>query len=132
MQFAIQTVPVSKPMLWTSRVIVTLATLFFLFDGGMKVIMPGLVVQATHWHASVVIGLGITLLISTLLYAVPRTSVLGAILITGYLGGAVATNLFVPVAPVLNISLSVIYGILVWGGLFLRDPQLRGILPVRR
>ena len=132
MQYAFQTVPDSKPMLWTGRVIVTLAVLFFLFDAAMKLFMPALVVKATGWHAGVVVGLGVVLLISTVLYAIPLTAVLGAILITGYLGGAIATNLFVPVAPVLNISLAVIYGILLWGGLFLRDPRLRAILPMRR
>lgn len=132
MQYAIEAAPASKAMLWTGRIIVILATLFFLFDAAMKLFMPALVVKATNWHEGVVVSLGIVLLVSTVLYAIPRTSVLGAILITGYLGGAVATNLFVPVAPVLNISLAVIYGILVWGGLFLRDPQLRAILPVRR
>ncbi|MGH8292674.1 MAG: DoxX family protein [Gammaproteobacteria bacterium] len=118
-------------MLWTGRVIVILATLFFLFDAAMKLFMPALVVKATGWHAGVVIGLGIVLLISTVLYAVPRTSALGAILITGYLGGAVATNLFLK-SPIYFNCLAVIYGVLLWGGLFLRDSQLRGILPVQR
>lgn len=120
----------SKAMLWTGRVIVILAVLFFLFDAAMKLIAPGMVVKASGMHESVVISLGITLLISTILYAIPRTSVLGAILITGYLGGAIATNLFVK-SPVLFNCLAVVYGILLWGGLFLRDPQLRAILPVR-
>lgn len=131
MQYAIQTAPVSKPMFWTGRVIVILATLFFLFDAAMKLFMPALVVKATGWHASTVIGLGIVLLISTVLYAMPRTSVLGAILITGYLGGATATNLFLK-SPVYFNCLAVVYGVLLWGGLFLRDPPLRAILPVRR
>jgi len=120
-----------KAMLWTGRVIVILAVLFFLFDAAMKLIVPGMVVKASGWHESVVISLGVTLLISTILYAIPRTSVLGAILITGYLGGAIATNLFLK-SPVLFNCLAVAYGILVWGGLFLRDPHLRAILPVRR
>ncbi len=129
MQYPSQT---SKPkaMLWTGCVISTLAVLFFLFDGLMKLIKPEMVVKATGWHESVVVDLGITLLASTALYAIPRTSVLGAILITGYLGGAVAANLFLK-APVLYICVAVVYGILLWGGLFLRDPQLRAILPVR-
>ena len=130
MQYAIHTTPVPKPMLWTGRVIVVLAVLFFLFDGGMKLIMPAMVAKVTGWHAGVVVGLGITLLVSTVLYAIPRTSVLGAILITGYLGGAVATNLFLK-APVFYIVLAVIYGVLLWAGLYLRDPQLRALFPVR-
>ena len=78
----------------TGRVIVILAVLFFLFDALVKLIKPEMVVKATGWHEGMVIGLGITLLISAVLYAIPRSSVLGAILITGYLGGAIATNLF--------------------------------------
>ena len=130
MQYPAQTVN-SKSMLWTGRVVVTLAVLFFLFDSSMKLIRPDLVIKATGWHAGVVIGLGVTLLISTILYAIPRTSVLGAILITGYLGGAMATNLFLK-SPVWFNCLAVVYGVLLWGGLFLRDPQLRAILPLRR
>ena len=121
----------SKAMLWAGRVIVILAVLFFLFDSAMKLIKPDLVIKAADWHAGVVVGLGVTLLISTILYAIPRSSVLGAILITGYLGGAMATNLFLR-SPVWFNCLAVVYGILLWGGLFLRDPQLRAILPVRR
>ncbi|MGH8398736.1 MAG: DoxX family protein [Gammaproteobacteria bacterium] len=131
MQQDIQTVPGSKKMLWSGRVIVTLVVLFFLFDSLMKLIKPELVVKAAGWPESVVIGLGVILLISTALYAIPRSSVLGAILITGYLGGAVATNLFLK-SPVLFNCLAVVYGILLWGGLFLRDVQLRAILPLRR
>lgn len=131
MQHDTQTLPGSKTMLWTGRVIVILAVLYFLFDAAMKLIVPGMVVKASGWHESVVISLGITLLISTILYAIPRTSVLGAILITGYLGGAIATNLFLKSPDWFN-CLAVVYGILLWGGLFLRDPQLRAILPVRR
>lgn len=131
MQQDIQTVPGSKKMLWTGRVIVTLVVLFFLFDSLMKVIKPALVVKASGWPESVVISLGVILLISTILYAIPRSSVLGAILITGYLGGAVATNLFLK-SPVLYNCLAVVYGVLLWGGLFLRDAQLRAILPLRR
>ncbi len=130
MQYPVQTVN-SKSMLWTGRVVVTLAVLFFLFDSSTKLIRPDLVIKATGWHAGVVIGLGVTLLISTILYAIPRTSVLGAILITGYLGGAMATNLLLK-SPVWFNCLAVVYGVLLWGGLFLRDPQLRAILPVRR
>lgn len=131
MQYAIGAVVSSKPMLWMGRVIVTLAVLFFLFDAAMKLFMPGLVVKATGWHEGVVVGLGIVLLVSAVLYAIPRTAVLGAILITGYLGGAIATNLFLK-SPVYFNCLAVVYGVLLWGGLFLRDPPLRAILPVRR
>jgi uncharacterized MnhB-related membrane protein len=130
MQYSSQTGNL-KAMLWTGRVIVILAVLYFLFDAAMKLIAPGMVVKVTGWHESMVISLGITLLISTILYAIPRTSLLGAILITGYLGGAIATNLFLK-SPLLFNCLAVVYGILLWGGLFLRDPRLRAIFPVQR
>jgi hypothetical protein len=108
-----------------------LATLFVVFDGGMKAIMPALVVKVTVWHAGVAVGLGITLLVSTALYAIPHTMVLGVILITAYLGAPVATNRFLK-EPMLYIVLAVVYRVLLWGGLFLRDAQLRAILPMRR
>ena len=117
-------------MLWTDRIIVILVTLSFMFDGGMKMIMPVMVAKVTGWHTAIVVGLGITLLVSTSLYAIPHTSIQGAILITCYLGGTIATNLF-PKAPVLYIVLAVVYGMLLWIGLFLRDAQIRAILSPR-
>lgn len=131
MSYKTSTSTTSKAMLWTGRVIVTLATLFFLFDAGMKLVVPEMVAKPTGWHTGTMVALGIILLISTILYALPRTAAFGAILITGYLGGAVATNLFVK-SPVLFNVLAVVYGVLLWGGLYLRDSQLRAILPVRR
>ena len=108
-----------------------MTVLYFMFDAAMKLIVPGMIVKVTGWHENTVIGLGITLLVSTILYAIPRASVLGAILITGYLGGAITTNLVLK-SPVWFNCLAVVYGILLWGGLFLRDPQLQTILPLRR
>jgi hypothetical protein len=90
-------------------------------------------VQATvelGYPESVIVGLGVTLLTSTLLYLMSRTSVLGAILLTGYLGGAVATHVRMG-GPIFNIIFAVIVGTLLWGGLWLRDGQLREMLPLR-
>jgi hypothetical protein len=79
----------------------------------------------------VIIGLGIVLLASTLLYLVPRTALLGAVLLTGYLGGAVATNVRVG-GPLFNIIFPVFFGALLWGGLWLQDRRLRELLPLRK
>jgi hypothetical protein len=79
-----------------------------------------------------VVGIGLSLLVSTLLYAIPQTSVLGAILVTGYLGGAVATNVRMS-APLFSYILTPVYvGVLVWGGLYLRDERVGALIPVRR
>lgn len=110
-----------------------LATLFLLVDGGMKLVKPQFVVEATTklgYPESVIVGLGVVLVASTLLYIVPQAAVLGAVLLTGYLGGAVATNVRVG-SPVFNIVFPVILGVLLWGGLWLRDGRLRDLLPLR-
>ena len=91
----IETAPVSKGSLWTGRIMSILSILFFLMDAVMKLLKPTFVVDATvklGYQEGVIQGLGIALLICTILYAIPGTSVLGAILLTGYLGGAVASN----------------------------------------
>src|SRR6266481_953074 len=89
------TPPVSKKLLWTGRIISGLPALFLLVDGVMKLVKPDPVVKATlelGYPESVITGLGIVLIACTVIYLIPRTSVLGAILLTGYLGGAVATH----------------------------------------
>ena len=132
---AAQTAPLSKGRLWTGRVMSTLAALFLLMDGVMKLVKPAFVVEATiqlGYPESVIIGLGIVLLACTILYLIPRTAVLGAILLTGYLGGAVATHVRVG-DPLLSHTLFPVYvAVLVWGGLFLRDPRLRAFIPLRK
>jgi hypothetical protein len=110
----------------------TLVTLFLLMDGVMKLVKPGIVVKTTlqlGYQESVITGLGVLLLACTVLSIIPRTSVLGAILLTGYLGGAVASHLRVEdgAFPVL---FPVILGGLIWGGLVLRNSQLRSLLPI--
>jgi DoxX-like family len=99
----------------------------------MKLLKPPVVVQATlklGYPESAIVGIGIALLAGTLLYLIPRTAILGAVLLTGYLGGAVATNVRVG-APVFNIVFPMIFSALLWGGLWLRDPRLRELLPLR-
>ena len=127
-------VTASKGILWSGWVMSALPALFLLMDGVMKLMKPEIVVKTTvqlGYPESVVLGLGILLLACTVLYLIPRTCILGAILLTGYLGGAVAAHVRVEdgVFPAL---FPVILGALLWGGLVLRDGQLRAFLPWRR
>jgi hypothetical protein len=129
-----ETAPASKGILWTGRVIVALSTLFFLFDGVMKVAAPpSMVEQMTKmgFPAASVMVLGIVLVLSTIAYAIPATSVFGAVMITGYLGGAVATNLRSGASLFGLVLLPVYFGILLWAGVFLRDPRVRTVFPIR-
>jgi hypothetical protein len=118
--------------LWTGRVLTGLAAAFLIFDAGMKLFKPPFVVEATlhlGYPESTIVGMGIVLLASTLLYLIPRTSILGAILLTGYLGGAVATNVRAE-QPLFNIVFPVIFACIAWGGLWLRDTRLEQMLSV--
>src|SRR5437762_13935578 len=95
MPLEVQAAPISKARLWTGRVLGILPALFLLFDAIMKFVKPIFVVEATvrlGYAESVILPLGAVLLVSTILYLLPRTAILGAILLTGYLGGAVATH----------------------------------------
>jgi hypothetical protein len=133
MQPQIQTAPVSRKALWTGLIISALPALFLLVDGIMKLFKPAVVVEATvklGYPASVIVPLGIVLLASTILYLIPRTSVLGAILLTGYLGGAVATHVRVG-EGLFSVLLPAIFGVLLWGGLWFRDERLRTLIPFR-
>jgi DoxX-like protein len=124
---------VSSASLWSGRIISALVVIFLLLDGVVKLIKPVFVVDATvrlGYPESVIVGLGIVLVASTIIYAIPRTAYLGAILLTGYLGGAVATQVRVR-ESLFNILFPVILGVLIWGGIYLRDYRLRAILPFR-
>jgi hypothetical protein len=120
----------SRKRIWTGRVLSGIAGLFFLLDAVMKLVKPAPVVQATlqlGYPESTILGMGIVLLISTVLYMVPRTAIFGAVLLTAYLGGAVATNVRVS-APLFNLLFPVFFGCIVWATLYLRDRRLRAIL----
>ena len=127
--------PISKGRLWTGRILSALPALFLLVDGVGKLLKPTPVVEGTvqlGYPESVLLGLGIVLLTCTALYVIPRTAVLGAILLTGYLGGAIATHVRVG-SPLFSHTLFPIYiAVLVWGGLYLRDERLRALIPLRR
>ncbi|RYG32818.1 DoxX family protein [bacterium] len=123
----------SNRSLWTGRVLSGLAVLFLLMDGVMKLAKPAPVVEATlklGYPEGTIVGMGLVLLACTILYAIPRTAVLGAILLTGYLGGAVATHLRVG-DPLFPIVFPIIIGALVWGGLYVQDERLRALVPAR-
>jgi hypothetical protein len=133
MQSDIQVAPISKKALWTGRIISALPVLFLLMDAVMKFVKPAVVVDTTvklGYSETTIVPLGIVLLVSTLLYIIPRTAVLGAILLTGYLGGAVATHVRAGEGW-FPICFPIIFGVLLWGGLWLRDTKLRALLPLR-
>ena len=134
MHVAIQSAPVSKTSLWAGRVFSGLVVLFMLFDSSIKLMKLAPAVEGTAklgYPVSVVLSIGIVLFVCTVLYAIPRTSILGAILLTGYLGGAVATNVRVS-NPLFGYVLFPVYvGVLLWLGLFLRDVRLRALIPLR-
>ena len=133
MQPATQTLPVSNKRLWAGRIMSALPALFLFVDGATKLVKPEVVVKATvelGYAEAVILPLGVVLLACTILYVIPRTAVLGAILLTGYLGGAVATHVRAGQGP-FEILFPVVFGALLWGGLVLRDDQLRALLPLK-
>jgi len=127
------TIPVSPTMLWTGRISSGLPALFLLVDGVMKLVKPAVVVEGTvrlGYPETVILPLGIVLIACTVVYLIPRTAVLGAILLTGYLGGAVATHVRVG-EGLFPVSFPILLGVLLWGGLYLRDDRLRALIPLR-
>ena len=125
---AIESRAVSRSPVWAGRLTSTLVVLFLLFDGATKVIKERHVLQATAQlgiSASLIAVIGTIRLICTLLYAVPRTAFFGALLLTGYLGGAVAIELRVGNALFNQTLFPVYFGALVWLALHLRDARVR-------
>jgi len=123
---------ISKGKLWTGRVVSGLVGAFMLVDGVMKLFKPAVVVEGTvklGYSEAVIVPLGIVLTLATLLYLLPRTAVLGAILLTGYLGGAVNTHVRAS-GTAFEILFPVVFGILAWGGLWLRDERLQKLVPL--
>ena len=126
-----QMAPISKKRLWAGRIMTALPVLLLLVSGVMKLMKPPSIVQGFAqfgYPEHLILGIGIAEIVCTVVYLIPRTSILGAILLTGYLGGATATHVRVGdpsfIAPA-------VLGVLVWGGLFLRDDRLRALLPLR-
>src|SRR3982075_1490465 len=132
-----ETAPVSKPALWMGRVLSGLVIVFMLFDGAIKLV-PWPVVTETMDRIgygsseSLARTLGAVTVACTLLYAIPPTSIVGAILLTGYLGGAMASHVRIG-SPLFTHTLFGLYlGLMAWGGLWLRDRDLRALIPFRR
>jgi DoxX-like family len=134
MQSSMQVVTESKGMLWTGRVLSGLMALFFVLDGVGHLMKPAPVVEAfarLGYPLSASVGIGLLALICTAIYVTPRTSVLGSILLTGYMGGAVSTHVRAG-STLFETIFPVILGVLVWVGIYVRDAQLRQLIPVRR
>jgi hypothetical protein len=131
---ATQTAPAVKTTIWAGRILSALAIVFLIFDSVIKVLQMAPAVEATTqlgYPAGLVAVIGAVELACLAVYVIPRTSILGAILLTGYLGGAVATNLRAG-TPAFNIVFPLIIGALLWGGIYLRDQRLRALVPLRK
>ena len=125
----------SRPMLWAGRVMSGLVILFLAMDTAMKLADLPQVKQAAAgigWPVGLDRTLGVIELVCLVLYAVPRTAVLGAILTTGLCGGAIAAHLRLGDPLFSHVLFGVYIGVMAWGGLWLRDPRLRALMPVRR
>jgi hypothetical protein len=131
-QSAASAVPTSRKMLWIGRVISALPVLLMLFSAVMKLVKAAPVIQGFPRYGypeSLIVTIGVLELLSCIVYLIPSTAVLGAILMTAYLGGATATNVRVG-DP--SYVMTVLLGVFVWGGLFFRDARLRALIPFRR
>jgi hypothetical protein len=131
MQSANQAAPASKRMLWAGRIISAIPVLMLLFSSVMKLAKPAPVVEGfirLGYPESVALGIGILELVCTLIYVIPHTSILGAILLTGFLGGATATHVRIGDPA---FFFPVVLGVLAWLGLYLRDDRLRALIPLR-
>lgn len=120
----------SKQALWTGYILSTLPVLLLLLSAVMKLLKPASLLEGfAHLGLpeSLAIGIGLLELACTILYIIPRTSILGAILLTGYLGGATVTTLRVGDSYIA----AVILGVVLWAGLYLREPRLRALIPLR-
>ena len=125
----------SRRAVWTGRIISGLAVAFLIFDSIGKLLEVQPVIDGTKqlgYPPDIVFSLGVVLLSCVVAYAVPRTSALGAMLLTGYLGGAVATHVRVSNPLFSHVLFPTYVAALLWGGLILRDTRLRVLLPIRR
>ncbi len=135
MKTQIETDSVSKKKLWVNRILIAVPVLFMLIDGITKLKMIPPVMEASKrfgYQPNIIPVIEIILLVCTILYLIPRTSILGAVLLTGYLGGAVVTNLRIESPLFSNTLFPVYFGILICGGLYLKDSRLSIIFPLRK
>jgi|SRR5690349_2368330 len=132
MNSTIPTQAVSSKAVWIGRVLTGLIVIFMIFDAGVKLLKLPAAVEGTvrlGYPAEQIVPLGVVVLVCVALYAIPRTAVLGAILLTGYLGGATATQARVNSGL---FVLPVLFGMVVWAGLYFRDARLRALLPLSK
>ena len=125
----------TKRAIWTSRVLAGLATLFLSFDAAIKVLGLPIAVEGTAqlgYPTSVIFGIGVTEIVCLAAYLVPRTAVLGAILWTGYLGGAIATHVRVGNPLFSHVLFPIYVAAFIWDSLWLREPRLRALLPLAK
>jgi hypothetical protein len=128
-----QSLPVSESAPLVGRILTGLAALFLVVDGVMKLAKPAAVVDSMvelGYPVRLTEGIGILLLACLAVYLYPRTSALGAVLLTGYLGGAIATHLRVE-NGLFELMFPIIVGAFIWGGLYLRDERLRALVAPR-
>ena len=129
--------PLGRSALWAGWILSGMVILFLLADGGMKLVPIPIVTQTMEQlgyppTAELARTLGVLTVLCTLLYAWPPTAVLGAILLTGYMGGAIATHLRVGSPLFTHLMFGLYLGLMIWGGLYLREPRLHALIPLRR
>lgn len=123
----------SAMILWGGRILRALVILFFLFDCTVKLLQMPFAIEATvqlGYSGKILFTLGLIQLTCLVFYAIPRTAILGAILLTGYLGGAVATHVRAE-TEIFSIIFPILLGLMAWGGLFLNEERLRALIPLR-
>jgi DoxX-like family len=131
-----ETAPVSRPASWLGRILSGIVIRFMLFDGAIKLVPWPIVTDTMDRMGygsseSLARSLGAITIVCTVLYAVPPTSILGAILLTGYLGGAMASHVRIGSPLFSHLLFGFYLGVMVWGGLWLRDRKLRTLMPLR-
>ena len=137
MESTLRVSPASNTRLWTGRILSGVVIVFLLFDGIIKLIPIAPVIETLQqlgYSANVIPvarGIGVLTLVIVVLYAIPRTAILGAILLTGLLGGAMATHLRVGSPLFTHLLFGLYLGLMAWGGLYLRDDRLRAMIPLR-
>jgi hypothetical protein len=134
MQTDVQPLNLSNRMLWAGGIVTTLVVLFLAFDAVTKIIRVAPVVEASEklgLPPYTILGIGMVLLACTVIYTIPQTAVLGAILLTGYLGGAAAIHVRAG-SGVFPVAFSIAFGVLAWVGLVLREPRLLKMILLRQ
>src|SRR4051794_37045866 len=135
MTAAIRSLEIPPMQIWAGRILSALVILFLTFDGAIKLVPIAAVTEnlgQKGYPASAGLprGLGVVLLVCTLLYAIPRTALLGAVLLTGYLGGAIASHLRIGSPVFSHLLFGAYLGLMLWGGLYLRDRRARALSPL--